>query len=299
MPGPFRQTDAVLTIAQDNDRKVIEVTAANEVAGKLVGYASDELAGMAFRDLVPDKIAEMLDDYVEFEAGYNDVGDVLRKVRDFQLKNKNGKYLPFKVKIVRHHSQQHDEYLLILQDQEQQRVKDTIMSALRDTFAGHAALNADTGLPDRTSFEKGLDLVLLHRDTIANGACAAVFELDNYQQMLGKYGIKTCHRAMQEIAALCSQNLRENDVIAQFDQHRLALILVGAGREPAKMVLNRLRWLIAGLPIRSPQGLDVNTTVTVLFRELQSGVKASEILAQFEKAFESKPQDSTNMVVEA
>jgi diguanylate cyclase (GGDEF)-like protein len=241
----------------------------------------------------------MIDDYVEFEDGHNDVGDVLRKVRDFQLKSKNGKHMAFKVKIVRHHSQKHDEYMLIMQDEEEQRNNDTVMAALRENFEGHAALDSDTGLPDRSSFEKGVDLVILHRENIANGVCVALFELDDYDQILARYGINACHKAMQDIAALCRQNLRGNDVVAQFDKNRLALILVGTAREPAKIVLNRLRWLIAGLHIRTEQGIDVNTTVSVLFHDVDATSKPEKMLQHIEQVLNDKPKESTNVVVEA
>lgn len=299
MSGPFRQSDAVLTIAQDNERHAIEVTAANEVAGKLVDYMPEELMGMEFRELLPIKIAEMLDDYVEYEAGHNDVGDVLRKVRDFQLKNKAGKHMSLKVRIVRHQSQKHDEYMLIMQDEESQRETDAVMSALRENFAGHASVDSATGLPDRQSFEKGMDLVLLHRESISGGACVAVLELDDYDQLLSKYGISTCTKVLQDVASLCRQNLRGNDVVAQYGENRLALILVGTTREPAKMVLNRLRWLIAGLHIRNAQGVDVSSTVTVLFHEIDEQSKTEELLANFDRQFDDKPEGSTNMVAEA
>ena len=298
MPGPFRQTDAVLTIAQVNERRSIEVTAANQVAGELTGYSPEDLVGMEFVKLVPSKIHEVIEDYVEFEDGHNDVGEVLRKVRDFRIKTKEGKELSINMKIVRHHSNLHDEFMLIMQDEEVQRGTDSFMAALRENFDGHAALNPDTQLPDRSSYEKGMDMIMLHMENISNGVCVAIFELDDYQQILGKYGVNACHKAMQDIAGLCKQNLRSNDVVAQFDKSRLALILVGTTREPAKIVLNRLRWLIDGMHIRSHQGVDFQTTTSVLFHEIDSNTQPDELIEKFESTLEDKPAESTNLVVE-
>lgn len=299
MSGPFRQSDAVLTIAQDNGRRAIEITAANEVAGKIAGYPAEELMGMPFSRLLPAKIAEMIEDYVEFEAGANDVGDVLRKVRDFQLHDKDGKDIPLRVRIVRHHSQEHDEFMLIMHNEEQERENDTVLTALRENFTLHAATNPDTGLPDRVSYEKGLELAIAHRERITNGVCAAVFQMDDYEGISAKYGVAASHKAMQEIAALCSHNLRGNDAVAQITRDRLGLILVGASREPAKMVLNRLRWLIAGLQIRTEQGIDIKTTASIVFREIDASSHPDEMLAHFEQTLDDKPADSINIVVEA
>lgn len=299
MPGPFRQTDAVLTIAQDNAKHSIEVSAANEVAGELIGIPPEQLRGMPFKDIVPQKIAEMLDDYVEYIPGANDVGDVLRKVRDFHIRARNGKEMPMRLKIVRHHSQSLDEYLLIMNDEERERESNAALAALHEAFQGHASLDADTGLPDRDTLLKGLELVELHRESIRNGVCVAVMELDKYETILGKYGIQACHRAVHAIAQHCQQNLRGNDVIAQVGDRRLALLLIGASREPAKIVLNRLRWLVAGMQIRTDNGLDVTSTVTVAFNELGEDVKAVEMFERLETALNDKPKDSTNLVVEA
>lgn len=299
MPGPFRQTDAVLTIAQDNARHSIEVSAANDIAGELLGIPPEELKGKPFKDIVPEKIAEMLDDYVEYLPGANDVGDVLRKVRDFQIKDKDGKETPMRLKIVRHHSQSLDEYLLIMNDEERQRESNAALAALREAFQGHASLNPDTGLPDRSSLKKGLELVELHRESIRNGVCVAVMEVDKYETILGKYGVQACHRAVQGIAQHCQQNLRGNDVVAQLDDRRLALLLIGASKEPAKIVLNRLRWLVGGLHIRTDNGKEIASTVTVAFNEFRADTRPQELLERLEKALDGKPKESANMVVEA
>lgn len=298
MPGPFRQTDAVLTIAQDNDRRAIEVSAANETASELIGIAPEELQGMAFSEIVTDKVAEDIDDYVEYISGANDVGEVLRKMRNFQIKGKDGKAVSMRLKILRHHAQVHDEFLLIMHDEERERESNAALAALREAF-NKASKNADTELPDRATLQKGLELVEEHRESIKNGVCIAVMELDNYDTILSKYGLQACHKAMAAIAQHCQQNLRGNDYIAQADGNRLGFILIGTKREPAKMVLNRLRWLVGALKVRTEQGLDVNSTVSVAFNECADDAKSKELLERLEKALDDKPKDSVNVVVEA
>lgn len=294
--GPFRQSDAVLTVTQDNIRKVVEITAANDVASDITGYSSEELKGKPLKEIVSPRVAETIDDYVEFQSGANDISDVLRKVREFQLKNKDGKVLPFKLKILRHNSQEFDEFLLVLHDEESKRETDAFLSALRANFEGHSALNPDTQLPDRASFVKGMELAQLQLEKLRNEVSVAVIEIDAYDAILAKYGIQSCHLVMKHIAKLCGQNLRGNDVVAQLDKNRLALLLIGAAKDPAQMVLNRLRWLIAAQETRIPQGVDVQTTVSILFHMLEADNAASELIVKFEKAYEDKPADSLNFV---
>lgn len=294
--GPFRQSDAVLTVAQDNTRHAIEVTASNEIAEAITGYGTEELRGKKLQDIVSPKVAEMIEDYVEFEAGANDVGDVLRKVRDFHLQNRDGKAIPFKLRIVRHNSLEHDEFMLIMQNVDDQRETEAFLAVLRANFEGHASLNADTGLADRESFLKGVELTGLQLDKITNGVCVAVVEIDAYEVLLAKYGINACNLVLQDVAKLCSQNLRSNDIVAQFDQNRLALLLIGASKEPAQMVLNRLRWLIASNQTRIASGAEVQTTVSILFHEIKIQEESQTLVDRFENTFANKPADSTNLV---
>ena len=299
MPGPFRSTDAVLTIAQINDTRSIQVTAANEVARDVFGFKDEELTGRNFKELVPTKITSLLEDYVEFAPGANDVGDVLRKVRDFQLLNKEGKANPFRLKVVRHNSVDHDEFLLIMQDAAQRHKADSFFEMLRNQCEGHASLHPDTGLLDRSTFLKSLELVSFHLDTFEQGVCVVIVEMDSLKQLLAKYGIQACNKVIQNVAGLCQQNLRGKDIVAQVGRDQLGLILLGAGQEPAKMVLNRLRWLISGLQTRTRQGVDVQTTASIVFHQLQTGEEVTAVLEKCEKMLADKPDNNTNIVVVA
>lgn len=293
--GPFRQSDAVLTIAQDNTRRSIEVTAANDAAGSITGYPLEELRGKAFQDIVTPKVAEAITDYVEFYAGANDVGDVLRKIRDFQIQNRDGKAISFKLRIVRHNSAEHDEYLLIMHNEEAQRETDAFLSALRARVDNPNEKNADSGLPNRASFLGGIELAALEQEKIAKGVSVALVELDSYEHILAKHGIQACHHIVQDVAKLCVQNLRGNDVVAHVSGNRLGLLLVGAAKEPAQMVLNRLRWLIAGQHT-DVDGAKVQTTATILFHELAPADEAEKLLVHAEDTLKDKPSDSVNLV---
>lgn len=293
--GPFRQSDAVLTIAQDNKRRAIEVTAANDAAGAITGYPLEELRGKAFNEIVTPKVAEAITDYVEFYAGANDVGDVLRKIRDFQIQNRDGKAISFKLRIVRHNSVEHDEYLLIMHNEEAQRETDAFLTELLARIDTPNGKHPDSGLPDRASFLSGVELATQEQAKIAKGVSFAMVELDSYEQILAKHGIQACHQVLQDVAKLCVQNLRGNDVVAHVGHNRLGLLLIGAAKEPAQMVLNRLRWLIAGQST-SIEGVKAQTTATILFHELAPEDEAAKLLVHAEDTLKDKPSDSVNLV---
>jgi GGDEF domain-containing protein len=297
MSGPFRKTDAVLTITQNNARRSIEVTAANEAACKLVGHEAEALVGMEFSQLLPARIATMLSDYVEFGAEDTDVGDVLRKVSDFAIQPQGGKPKAVQVKVLRHTSLEHAEYLLIFHNEEQKQKTDAVMKSVRKTLEGKKAIHAETGLPHRESFGKAVETLLPKLDVITNGVCVAVCELDDYDAILAKHGIGLCHKLMHEAGGLCKLNLRGNDVVALFDERRLALMLVGAGREPAKIVLNRLRWLIGGMHVHE-RDVKLHSNATVWLHELTANTQVEDMLEHFERAIAAKTEAQANSVIE-
>lgn len=297
MSGPFRKTDAVLTIAQDNARRAIEITAANEAACRLLGYDGEELMGKNFAEMLPERIAEMIEDYVEFEDAANDVGDVLRKVRDFELQTQAGKTKPVDLKVLRHTSVEHAEYLLVFYGSAQKEKADAVMKAARKLLEGKRAIDDATGLAKRDNFEQSVNVLLPQLEDVTNGACLAVCELDGYQKILAKHGIAMAHKAMREAGALCKLNLRGNDLVAQFDERRLAIVLTGATGDPAKMVLNRLRWLIASHKTRD-DNVVVSSNATVWFRELTKETQGKDLFAAFEAAIEAKTDEQANTVIE-
>lgn len=297
MPGPFRSTDAVLTITQNNNEKSISISAVNENAAKLLGVDGKVLVGTALENVVSPKVKEALHDYVEFEAGANDVGQVLRRIRDFRVKNAQGKEIPLKLKVERHNSSEFDEFMLIMHDEIANREFTAAVAAMHRVFWDEGTKYPDTELTDRATLERGLQVVDAQREKIPNGVSLAVVELDGAEELIASRGIGECHEVLKAVAHAIQQNLRGNDVIAQYDDRRLVVVLIGAGAEASKIVLNRLRWLIGGVSLREG-GKKGAHTVSVAYNEI-GAASAVDLLPQLIEVLASKPKDTRNVVIEA
>lgn len=277
MPG-HRSTDAVLTICQNNPAKSIEIVDINEACVDLLGYSAADVVGKPLSDILPPRIAELLKEYVEFESDVNDVGQVLTKVQSFSTIGKNGKETGFRLKIVRSESTAEIiKFELILQDKAGLRKNEAARAAIRENFKGHQVLDAETGLPDRYSLVKDVELMGYYSNKSDIRSCFAIVQLDHYDELLSQYGRDVCQGIYKHIAHLLKQSLRPDDVVGIVNYKRLGVLLIDTTQESARMTVNRLRWQIAANPYQLPERTSVGLSVSIAFSRV--GGRMTEVSA--------------------
>lgn len=294
-----RATDAVITICQDNTAKNVIVTALSEPAKELSGLSPDKIVGESLAEILPDKIVEMVNDYLEYEDGGNDIEQVLSKIRNFSLRMPDGKNVPCKLKVVRTQADAHKSWFnLILQDDVAMRKAESVRAILRENFKGHEVLDPVTGLPDRGSMQRDLELVQYHADNKQLSACFALMGVDNYQALLTRHGRANCDKILTQVAMQCRRNLRGDDVVGLIGADRLGIILLDISNESARIVLNRLRWLVSSHAMEIEAGKSINATVSVSFASISS-TEAEEVIRQCETSLEVLAGKQLNTLVEA
>jgi diguanylate cyclase (GGDEF)-like protein len=294
----YRSNDAVITIRQDNERRAIDIRELNDSAQEVLGYPAETVAGRALSELLPARIRTLLDEYVEFDQDGNDVGTVLGKVQSFCVVDNGGKEHAFRLKVLRSESlDRHLYFRLILQNKASVRKDEAFRAALRDNFKGHEILDADTGLPDRNSIAKDLELVVYYAHKEALRACLAIFDLDGAKDIIRKHGKEVGHGIIKHIAMLAKQNLRLDDTIGTLAEGRVAILLMDTNLESARMVLNRLRWLVAANPYFLPDKSTLPITVSIGFAPI-GDISNKTLLADSERFMDHLPQGGGNALVQ-
>lgn len=263
----YRSTDAIITICQDNTRKRIDVRGLNPAAETMLGLVSNKIEGHDLVDLLPQRIRGLLKEYVEFEDDGNDVGTVLGKVQSFCILDNAGKEVAVRLKVLRSESLDKNAYFkLILQGQVASAKKDEAFRAvLRENFRGHEVLETNTGLPDRHSLTRDIGLVLHYINKDMLSASFAAVRLDQADDIRAKHGPEIRYAVLKHIAAIARQNLRPDDVIGCLKETSVGIILMDTTPESARMVLNRLRWLIAAHAFELPNQELLPVTVSISF----------------------------------
>jgi len=288
-----RSSDAVITICQNNELKMVEIRDINRNAEDILGYAPFEMNMKELVQFLPVRIQELIHEYVEYEEDANDVGSVLGKVQNFVMIDKQGREVTFRLKVVRSESlDQHSYFKLILQDKQGIIRNEAFRKMLMENFKGHEAIDATTGLPDRNSIAKDIELILHYVSKGELISSFAIIEIDNFDKIADRYEAQTALQLHQHIAALAKKNLRTEDTIGTLSRSQMGLILLDAGLEPARMVLNRFRWLIGSTPYIMSNKAPLAFTVSVSFTQIGGRDQNSSIIEDCE--FVLKTEKNSN-----
>jgi diguanylate cyclase (GGDEF)-like protein len=295
----YRSNDAVITICQNNGAKSIEISEINKVAEDMLGYGNAELVGQSLTHILPPRIGELLSEYVEFETDANDVGSVLTKVQSFSIIGKDGKETGYRLKVVRAESSGDTIiFKLVLQDRMGLRKNEQLRKIIQENFKGHEVLDPETGLPDRYSLGKDIELMGYYNSKSDLRTCFAILQLDHYDELFSQYGKPTCQALIKHIAFVCRQNLRPDDVTGSINYKRLGVLLLDTTPETARMVFNRLRWQIAANPFLLPDRTTIGLSVSISFARIGGRVSDKKLVDNCDLALDDMGPAVTNALIE-
>jgi diguanylate cyclase (GGDEF)-like protein len=243
----YRRHEGVALVCQNNDAQTITVEALNPILQELTGYGEADAKGLPLVELLSPQTAELIREYVEFEHDHHDVQAVLGKARNVQLRRRDGEALPaphFRIYRIEA-KDRHQWFRLVVQKDEQRQEVEAFKQTLSENFKGHEILDPETGLPDRTSVEKDLELAQYYADTKDIGACFAYVRLDNFSALSARYGKRLALEALRHVAQQLRLNLRTEDAIGRVADDALGVILMDIAPESYRVVMNRLRWHVS------------------------------------------------------
>ncbi len=278
----YRQSDAVLIVCQDNTRKTIEIVAANEAMAHVSGYTSQHLAGQPLAAILPERIRAVVAEMVEYGNDTKDLLAVTSKIRDFAVKSRHGQEIPFRLRITYGEAIDGNPWfhLLFIDEERLGRVQ-AFRRLLKENFKGHEVIDDYTGLPNRMSLEKDVELTvhaIRSKDFVAS---FAAMDINQYEELEATYGHDVCNKLYQHIGQACKLKLRAEDTVGSLSGQTLGVILADALQEPARMVLNRLRWVISVTPLPLPKG-ELTAQVNIGFMQIDNAMEPTDVLEKCE-----------------
>jgi diguanylate cyclase (GGDEF)-like protein len=300
MSGLYRKDDAVIEVCQINSRKMIAVRQMNHKAESILGVKTEDILGEPLTDILADDVNEAIDDYVEFSDDGNDLGDVLGKFRKFAVKKQDGSELPLKLKIIRSEAKDRNSWFrLIMQPEAEDNDSQSFLEMLRENFKGHEQLDDSTGLPNRDSIEKNLELVQHHCNTGKLRACFAVLRVDGHEGLSDQQREAVAEAMLTYLADACRDNIRDHDTIGYLGglgKERLGIILLNLSSESARAVLNRIRWHMTANPMPGNGGEEMPVMISISYTSIMANNPESS-LDKCEQALQSLERNQ-NMIVE-
>ncbi len=279
----YRKSDAVVIVRQNNARRLIEVMAMNAEAEELTGHASGALAGLPLAEILPPRLKAIIADFIEYEDAGNDLLAVLGKVRNFALLLPDGTEKEFGLRIIRGESVDRNAWFhLIVENDRKTRERGAFRKLLKENFKGHEVLDEHTGLANRLSILKDIELALHSVRSNNISASFAILDINHYDRLKSQIGEGGIHQLHRHIGGICKTKLRQEDTICTLSERSLGLLLVDASQESTRQVLNRLRWAIGTSPLKLGRE-DFIAHVNIGFTPLGGRIGETDILEKCEE----------------
>jgi len=292
------EENPVLVVSQNNEKQTVMIVQTNAVLAQALGRLQSEMEGQPLKSILTDKIAEALDDYLEYEEDGNDLEDVLRRVQQFKLKHFNGTDLAFGLRIFRDHARDsHSWFRLILKDERRQIKDNSLLDAVRKNFEGIQSIDEEVGLPDRYTAGQYLHVLQTYVQSHDLNAVVAVLRIDRYEKGVAKYGRVPSLELLRHVAACCKSKFRSEDVVCRLSDKMIGLFLFNITHETARVVLNRLRWHIAQHRISFGGKADFSVTISLSFMPLMKD-ESRDVLVMCEEAMGKLNQDERNIMID-
>jgi GGDEF domain-containing protein len=295
----YRNNDAVLTICQNNKAASVTICEINHPASELLGFGSYELADKPLSAILPQRIADLLNEYIDFANDTNDVGSVLSKVQSFSIMGKNGTEHAYRIKIYRIESSGGNSFFsIVLHDAPVMRRNEALRKIIKDNFKGHESLDPDTALPDRISLVKDIEVMKHHINNSDMLSCLAVMQIDGYDKLLAQHGREVCNEMAKYMVSVAKRSLRPDDVIGMVSDGRIGILLVDINNGSERLVLNRLRWQVASNPYVGENGRPIALTVSIAFCGISGRGKETDQIDKCEAALDKLHNDVTNTLLD-
>lgn len=291
----YRNNDAVLIICQNNEAKSIEITGLNDAASEFIGYDEKELLNHPLVEIVSPHVAELIHEYVEYEEGGNDVGQVLAKQAKLHVMCKDKRERNYRMKVVRDTSTiGHSCYRLVLQSLYTERKDEALHKAIEENFKGYEVLDKALQIPNRASLVKDVDIVGHYHHKAKLRASLIVMQPDYIAAYQEQYGEKECADLFRHMIGICRNNLRARDVVAVVNEHQLGILLLDSISDLTRMIANRLRWQMTAHPFTLKDKTVLNLSVSIVHADIDGKLKGEDMVAFCEKTLAAVPADKAS-----
>lgn len=293
-----RVAPVYFVLSQNNETRRVTVRETSPAAAQLLGRDPKELEGTDFAKVLTPKIAEVVEDYLEYEEGAPDLDEVLRKVGDFRLRHADGSEIPLVHKIVRDPARDQNHWFrLILKDERRTIAENSLRAIIHQNLAGVRSEDAESGLPDRYSAVQYLEMIRNYVKSHDLDACFAILRIDRHDKNIARYGKPAAAELLDHVARCCRSKFREEDVVCKLSDHMLGMFLLDIQHESVRVVLNRLRWFIGSHRIHFGGKMDFSVTVSIVFANVKEHMD-DNLIDLCEKEVMNIPNDERNAMVE-
>jgi len=273
-----RVGDFLLGVQQHNYERtlIIDQVQHPDLAQESLGFTTEDLVGHPLQNFLASRIADIISEYVEFKEGGDDVADVLARTPRFALLHKSGEEIVLSLRVQRDVSMDGQPHCqLVLRDE--RKVARGAIHHLAD-LAKNDEYDDLVGLPNYGSFLTKVRYVFDLIDKKEIQASFAVVRLDNYSVAVSQFKEDAVYALLREVVLRCNQCLRASDLLCYLGNGWFTVLLLEAGKVGAQVPLNRLRAVLAHSPLQISGQLEVTSTLSIGFTELNKSASVDVLV---------------------
>jgi diguanylate cyclase (GGDEF)-like protein/PAS domain S-box-containing protein len=245
----------------------------------LSGYAPGEALGQPLAGLLPAGLAGQHERYLRAYLDSCKQSSVLGQVREFAIRHRTGEMVPIAMKAIDLGLHEGKRYFgAYLEDLRARRRLEAEREALVARLEKQALSDALTGLPNRRAF-----------DAEAVLTCVGIADIDFFKKVNDRYGHAAGDAVLAAVASMIGQASRATDFVARTGGEEFGLLFPGIDSGTALVVAERIRAAVQREAIVTPDGTQVNVTISIGLAQLAPGAPFAEALSRADAAlYEAK-----------
>ncbi|MDR3591787.1 MAG: GGDEF domain-containing protein [Negativicutes bacterium] len=156
-----------------------------------------------------------------------------------------------------------------------------------------AAVDPLTGLLNRRSFCKVLEIEYRQQTRAKSGLCLAIIDIDNFKTVNDRYGHNIGDTVLKNLSAVLARNIRAYDTIARWGGDEFVLLLPHTEIAGARVVVERIKQAV------TQTEWDQNLTVSVGLVAVSENADLEQVLAVADQALYRAKQKRNSVVASA
>lgn len=156
-----------------------------------------------------------------------------------------------------------------------------------------------TGLLNRRHFLQRCAEELERMERYGGSAVMLVFDIDHFKKVNDSFGHAAGDSALQHLAAVCRQTLRDSDLLGRIGGEEFTAFLVECNLDSGLDVAERLRRTVEDMVTLAADGTQIQFTISIGAVKTHRGDTVMALLAEADKAMYQAKQKGRNRVVAA
>lgn len=292
MVSSKRKNDAVIAVCQDNKAHQLKIERVNRAAEKLTGYRQLELVDKSLERLLPESINDLITSYLDYNDISSDLASVLRKVRDFHLRNRKGEEVPvtFKVFYMPDSDAHKLKYEFLMRDMTLLQKVEELKQEMAQFHDGADMIEVETGLLKERAIMEALARIQSFFNQYVVEVSVGVIGVDHLEDLASEYGT-TVEEIIRQLSAKAKRIFRTDDIVGCIDHKYICGILFDCSAEDAQKAFTRVKQMVERDPLTIPGAKKpMPVKLSIGYSQIQPNQNPQHVLGKCKNAL-NKAQD--------